>query len=66
MMLTDWLQEFDLNLRERHLDGRDLPGNVFCHMTTADKNMGKRRKCNLPSREVSCAISESEGCANSM
>ena len=65
MMLTDWLQEFDLNLREIHLNGRDLQGNVFCDMTTRGQKHGQR-KSNLPSREASSAISESEGCANSM
>jgi hypothetical protein len=34
-MLADWLQEFDLDLWKRHLNGRDLPGDIFCHMTTS-------------------------------
>jgi|SoimicMinimDraft_4_1059732.scaffolds.fasta_scaffold302129_1 hypothetical protein len=47
MMLTDWLQEFDLDLREKHLNGRDLPGNVFCHMTTRGQKHGQEAQVQL-------------------
>lgn len=52
-MLADWLQEFDLNLRERHLNGRDLPGNVFCHMTTRGQKHGQETQAQ---HAVSCSF----------
>jgi hypothetical protein len=53
MMLTDWLQEFDLNLRERHLNDRDLPENVFCHVTTRGQKHGQEAQVQLA---VSCSF----------
>lgn len=52
-MLTDWLQEFDLDLRKRPLSVCDLLRNIFCNVSTSGQEQRQHAKVQLA---VSCSF----------